>query len=142
MHSSRDFRATLEFIERARRHDATEIEHIALLMGALFSYERPFRDATESVSHSLPSHHNCFLDFAIDLGMDLSMHASLMDMSNRAIAHAQTVLQPVSDTHDRTVHSFVFPNRISKMLTHTLDLDAFERITRVMLLACHFALRE
>jgi hypothetical protein len=69
LNSSSNFAAAIAFLGHAKNYDRYSVEYTALLLGALVSYARPFKDGEGSVLgralHEIP----IFLDAAVDLGL-------------------------------------------------------------------------
>jgi hypothetical protein len=145
LNSSRDFAAAVDFLQRARNYDRAAIEYTALLLGALISYARPFKDRQGS-SLGRPLHEiPIFLDAAVDLGVDLELHLKILQLSTQASGDSQTTV--VANRHggsqrDMQIHRFSFPYPSGHLLEDQLDVGAFEQISNLMRLACIFAITE
>jgi len=82
LNSTPDFAATVDFIRRARQYRRSTVEHVALLLGALISYSRPFKDHAGCALGQIP----VFAALATDLGADLQLHAGIVRLSIQALA--------------------------------------------------------
>jgi hypothetical protein len=145
LNSSRDFGAAIDFLKRARNYDRCAIEYTALLLGALISYLRPFKDSRGSVLgralHEIP----IFLDAAVDLGIDLELHLRILQLSVQAIGGSQMAAagNPQAGIRGNVqIHRFSFPYPSGHLFAHQLDVDAFEQNCNLMRLACVFTLTE
>ena len=144
--AARDFGTAANFIRDARKHDQSSVDHIGLLIGALITYARPFREHADDATRQAARRQRCLLDLAIDLGVDLALHASILRMRDRLVAQSAV---PITHDIDRTpeirnlrVRAFDFPNHTIAALAVRMDFDPVIAMTRSMQLACVFLLAE
>jgi hypothetical protein len=145
LNSTRDFAAAVGFIKRAQQYDQSTIEHVALFLGALISYSRPFKDRDGAAVGETLSQSPIFLAVATDLGADLELHARIVGLSLRAMACSEPLSEPLQRAAsfcNSKIHSFSFPDRSGVTLARQLNLVAFERISNLMRLACVFTLSD
>jgi hypothetical protein len=145
LNSTRDFAAAVGFIKRARQYDQSTIEHVALFLGALISYSRPFKDRDGCTVGETLGQSPIFLAVATDLGADLKLHAKIVGLSLHAIARSEPLsgpLQRAANFCNSRIHSFSFPDQSGVKLARQLDLEAFERVSNLMRLACVFTLSD
>jgi hypothetical protein len=143
--STRDFAAAIGFIKRAGQYDPATIEHVALFLGALISYSRPFKDRDGCTAGEPLGQSPVFLAVATDLGADLQLHTRIVGLSLQAIARSEPLSEPMqraANLCNSKIHSFSFPGRTGPTLARQLDLGAFERVANLMRLACVFTLSE
>jgi hypothetical protein len=145
LNSSRDFAAAVDFLKRARAYDRSGLEYNALLLGALVSYSRPFKDRGGPVLGRPLDRLPAFLDAAVDLGVDLELHTRIVRLSVRAIGGSQPVAAPVqraANPGNVEIQRFSFPNPLRYLLSQQLELEAFSHISHLMRLACVFTLMQ
>lgn len=144
LNAAGDFGATATFISDARKHDQSTVDHVGLLIGALISYARPFRERDDDTRQA-STHEKYFLDLATDLGADLMLHAAVLRARDKLIAHSAVPLHSVSRApkmNSRRVRAFEFPSAKFAKLAIGLDLDRLNRAALTMKLTCMFMLAE
>jgi hypothetical protein len=144
--AARDFGTTANFIRDARKLDQSSVDHIGLLVGALVTYARPFRERADDATRRAARRQRCLLDLATDLGVDLALHAAVLRMRDRLVAQAAV---PTIHAIDRTpeipslrVRVFEFPNHTIAELAVKMDFEQVISLTKSMQLACVFLLAE
>jgi hypothetical protein len=145
LNSSRDFAAAVDFLRRARAYDRSAIEHSALVLGALVSYSRPFKDRGGPVLGRPLDRLPVFLDAAVDLGVDLELHTKIIRLSIQAIGGSRPLPAPVqraANPDKVEIHRFSFPNPLGHLLAQQLELEAFSHTSNLMRLACVFTLTQ
>jgi hypothetical protein len=145
LNSCGDFAAAVEFVGRARACGRADIEYDALVLGALVSYSRPFKEADDPILGRPLDQLPAFLDAAVDLGVDLELHLELLELGTRAIGSSKPVTAAVRRSASRgnqRTHRFSFPNPLGHVLAQQLAPGPFEHISHLMRLACVFTLRQ
>jgi hypothetical protein len=145
LNSSRDFAAAGDCLKRARTYDRSGIEYAALLLGALVSYSRPFKDRGDSAPDRSLDLLPVFLDAAVDLGVDLELHIKLVRLGIKALGGSQPVAAPVQRAASLSkvkILRFSLPHPLRHLLAEQLELEAFGRIANLMRLACVFTLTQ
>jgi len=139
LNSTPDFAAAVDFVSRARRCRQSTIKHAALLLGALLSYSRPFKDHDGCALSQIP----VFGALATDLGADLQLHVRIVRLSMQALASSQRLYMQAAGNHSSCkLQSYWLADRLGPTLAGQLDLEAFERIANLMRVACVLTLAE
>ena len=143
LNSSQEFAAAVELVARARACRA-DLEYDALVLGALISYSRPFKDTGDPLLGPPLDQLPAFLATAVDLGVDLALHLELLRLGTRAIDSAKPVTATVQRTSRSNlgIHRFSFPNPLGHVLAQQLPPEPLEHISHLMRLACVFTLRQ
>lgn len=131
--SSRDFEDARDFIDAAKRHDASTIEYAALVMTAIVCYARPFTknelDPNSTVASKL------ILDDPNSvLGPNIGLHNSVKRMRNKAVAHSESSHNPVQLVP--VISGIGFLGRKWSLLEESIDIDVFRKIAETMRWYC------
>jgi hypothetical protein len=133
--------AVAVFLRGSAKHRTSSVAHAGAMLGALFAYSRPFTECPDPALNPLPEQRVCFLDLAADLGADLRLHATLLQVRDEGIALSDFV--PIVSSwrpHAGRFNArrFKYPDSRFARVIGTLDCAAFQQITASMRLACDF----
>jgi hypothetical protein len=133
--SRRDFEAALRFIRAARLHDNATPEHEALLIAAVLMYARPFSSNERNTNADADSR------LADDLvkfdGPKLELHDQVIQLRNKAVAHAESTYYPVKIIEPFIPGAgFATSSRRWHVVNPQLDLDLFEAVAVEMHQLC------
>jgi hypothetical protein len=140
--AARDFENGAKFVEGAGRHDIASLEHEALLECAVIRYARPFsgneRDPTPIADSKLTAD---IVDPAQVLGTDRELHERIVRLRNTLVAHSEAAQNPVAllaptDGLESDLHAAGFVSRRWHIVNEQLDLAAFARIAKTMMVKC------
>jgi hypothetical protein len=134
-----DFADAKRFADSARIHGGTETELEALLVAAVVCYARPFSDNEPKrpkapvIARNVPEDK---LLTALDSDADRALHARLLELRDKAIAHAESTNYPgqkIPPTIGNPgTHGVAFVHRRFHILSERLDPDALSRIAEAM----------
>jgi len=86
--AAHDFERAHEFIEAAAQHGVATLGHEALLACAVVHNSRPFSGNEALCTKNPPSDRFNHVDAAKELGSDLAPHKRILEIRNKAVAHA------------------------------------------------------
>ena len=137
--SRRDFAKAIGFIKAAADHPQDSPEYEALLLAAIIAYARPF--SPNERDKSARSDARLDVDVRHVLGSDSALHARLVEIRNKAVAHSEFAYYPVesmpgSSRYAEGSHGFVSVSRNWHVVNEQIDLTAFERIANALCVKC------
>lgn len=137
--SAGDYEEAKDFIEAAAKHDVGFLEYKALLLSAIVCYGRPF--SRNEISPDPPSDPKLTgVDPQAVLGADFALHEKIVRARNKAAAHSEAELNPVTRipmfAGKRGSLGITFAARRWHPATENIDLEAFGRIATAMMWAC------
>jgi hypothetical protein len=134
-HALRDLDIAFGYLRESERHRRRSVPYSAAVLGALLSYSRPFTERADAALNQTPGERRCLMSLAADLGADLLMHASLLQLRDEIIALSDIVRVPAARVSARR---FKFPNPRLASITHCIDLGRFRKLAASMRVACVF----
>jgi TPR repeat protein len=136
--SRRDFDKAIAFIDRAATHAINTPEYEALLLSAVIYYARPFSGNERGSSPS--SDPRLIVDVEGLLGEDLQMHKRMIEVRNKALAHAEFAYYPVqllpTDSDPEIGRGFASKSQSWHVLNEHIDLAAFRRMAEALHQKC------
>lgn len=143
--SSRDFEEAEKFVRTANKHAIGSEEHEAALLAAITCYARPY-SGNELRGRTLADSNLTGVDPLVVLGPeDFGLHERIVTLRKKLVAHSEAEYNPVERVHTGVKHprgsyGYVTSSRPWNVVSEQLDLDAFERISSKMKVACCNAL--
>jgi hypothetical protein len=136
--SRRDFAKAIAFIDRAATHVINTPEYEAQLLSAIIYYARPF--SGNERGSSPPSDSRLVVDIEYLLGEDLELHKRMIEVRNKAIAHAEFAYYPVQllprDSDPEIGRCFASSSQSWHVLNEHIDLAAFRRMAEALHQKC------
>jgi hypothetical protein len=136
--SRRDFAKAIAFIDRAANHVINTPEYEALLLSAIIYYARPF--SGNERGDSPPSDARLIVDVEGLLGDDLKLHKRMIEVRNKAVAHAEFAYYPVqllpTDSDPEIGRGFASSSQSWHVLNEHIDLIAFRRMAEALHQKC------
>lgn len=123
--SERDFKQALRFIDAALATDISSVEHEALVVAAIVSYARPFTlNERPQKGKPLPAADASLeeIDFRALLGVDANLHARIVKLRMKAVAHSEAEFNPM------IFDGMAFVSRAWHPVGEGIDLAVFREI--------------
>lgn len=132
--SRNDFDKCLEFLSELTSQEYGTIIYESLLLSAIVFYARPFscnekRNASKAESR---------IDLAVVDQLneeEQQLHDRLLELRNKAIAHAEWTFHPTGVTESKIIQSMPFS--VWKDFRGRAEIDAFLRLVQKVLLRAH-----
>ncbi len=132
-----DFRRAGECVKAARLHPESSIEYEALLHGAILFYARPYSN-NEVPKSKLPEEAKKLtgLDIATILGEHAALHARVIMLRNKVVAHAEAEFFPATRSEFNLGNQYTQGLSMECTTWHVaeeqLNLEIFELIASKM----------
>jgi hypothetical protein len=138
-YAARDLDVVCHYLRQAQKQRRCCAEHSASVLGALIHYSRPFTERANPQVNPYPGERQCFLSLAADLGADLRLHSSLLQVRDAAMALSEVIHAPPGRPNTRR---FKHPDPRLARITRNVQIDSFRRLASTMRLACYFFAEE
>ena len=135
-HALRDLDVALGYLNESERHRRSSVRFSAAVLGTFLSYSRPFTERADAALNQTPAERRCLMSLAADLGADLLMHSSLLQLRDEIIALSDVVTVPAAARLN--ARSFIFPQPRLASITRCLDHGRFRKLADSMRVACIF----
>jgi hypothetical protein len=145
MYAARDFAGAVVFIRNASQHQRFSAAHLGSSLGALISYGRPFTERANAALNQRPEHRSCFLELALDLGVSMEVHTTILQLRDAVVARSDVQGAPTTRLAGGSrcqLRYFSYPDPECTRIVRRLNPLSFERIANLMRLACVFFLAE
>lgn len=132
--SRHDFEKCLEYLGKLKSQEYGSIIYEALLLTAIVFYARPF-SCNEKCKNSKTESR---VDLAIIDQLneeDQQLHGRLLDLRNKAIAHAEWTFYPTGVTESKIIQSMPFS--VWNEFRGSMEIEAFSRLVEKVLLRAH-----
>ena len=134
----RDFEKAIAFIDVAETHLIYTVEYEALLLSAIIYYARPFSGNERGAAP--PSDSKLVVDVEGLLGEDLPLHKRIIEVRNKAVAHAEFAYYPVhllpTESDPEIGRGFASKAQSWHVLNEHIDLAAFRRMAEALHQKC------
>jgi hypothetical protein len=136
--SRRDFAKAIAFIDAAANHVINTPEYEALLLSAIICYARPF--SGNERGNPAPSDTKLIVDVEGLFGEDFKLHKRMIEVRNKAVAHAEFAYYPVqllaTDSDPDIGRGFASSSQSWHVLNEHIDLIAFRRVAEALHQKC------
>jgi hypothetical protein len=132
--SRHDFEKCLEFIAKLSTQEYGTIVYEALLLSAIVFYARPFSGNEKRNDSKAESRVDLAVIDQLN-GEERQLHERLLELRNKAVAHAEWTFHPTGVTESKIIQSMPFS--IWKDFHDRTEIEAFSSLVEKVLLRAH-----